>query len=144
MCIRDSVETASDNTNRTVMRVRTHFRKHGGTLGDLGCLSAVFQRRGVLTVRCEDADAISLDLIDAGAEDILEGDGALTVHCPPAQLTSVITCLRDAGLTPEDAALRRIPTLTLPLSEAQKGTLRRLVEALAEDDDVVAVYHNAA
>ncbi|MFT5679234.1 MAG: YebC/PmpR family DNA-binding regulatory protein [Myxococcota bacterium] len=138
------VETASDNHNRTVMRVRTHFRRHGGSLGQHGCLSAIFARLGVLTASCPDPDTLSLALIDAGAEDLHVDGEHLTVRCQPADLSALAGLVNAEGLTVSRAAVERIPTLRQPLSTAHCDGLRRILDALDVDEDVVAVYHSAA
>jgi len=137
------METATDNNNRTVMRIRTHLRRHGGTLGQHGCLQAIFRRLGVVTVRCSDPDTLSLALIDAGAEDLITASDLLTIRCLPAQLADVIARISAAGLTPESADIQRIPSLHQTLRPEQNATLQRLVDALESDEDVVAVYHSA-
>lgn len=137
------VETASDNRNRTVMRVRTHFRRHGGSLGQNGCLSAIFTRLGVLTVSCSDPDTLSLALIDAGAEDLNVDGDRLTVRCQPADLSQLAACVEAEGCAVEQVGLQRIPMLRQAVDAGQQAGLQRLLTALAEDEDVVAVYHSA-
>lgn len=137
------VETASDNNNRTVMRIRGHFRKHGGTLGQHGCLTAIFVRLGEVTVPTDDADTLSLALIDAGAEDLISAPGRLTARCTPEDFSALLDAITSAGLTPESAAVRRIPRLRQALSPKQAASLRRLIADLEADEDVAAVYHSA-
>ncbi|MGB3617662.1 MAG: YebC/PmpR family DNA-binding transcriptional regulator [Catalinimonas sp.] len=139
------VETATDNTNRTVSTVRSLFSKSGGSLSTNGSLMFLFDRKGVFTFRTpegQDEDEFTLELIDAGAEEVEFDEEYATVTCVMEDFGSVQKFLDDAGVEVENAELRRIPTTTKQLDDEELTKVMRLIEQLEDDDDVQQVYHN--
>lgn len=138
------VECLTDNTNRTLATVRYIFGKYNGALGPNGSLKFLFDRKGVFTIDATgiDPEGLELDLIDAGAEDIEVDGGTITVTCAKEDFGSISKKLEELEIEAEEAGLRRIPkeTKVLPVEEARK--VMKLIEALEDDDDVQAVYHN--
>lgn len=138
------VECLTDNTNRTLATVRYIFGKYNGALGPNGSLKFLFDRKGVFTIDATgiDPESLELDLIDAGAEDIEVDGDTITVTCAKEDFGSISKKLEELEIEAEEAGLRRIPkeTKVLPVEEARK--VMKLIEALEDDDDVQAVYHN--
>jgi len=141
------VEGLTDNTNRTLSSVRFIFGKYNGALGPNGSLTFLFDRKGVFTINSEDVsdkdmESLELELIDAGAEDIEIDEDVITVTCAKDDFGSVNRKLEELEIEPDEAMLKRVPkeTKTLDVESARKAM--RLIEALEDDDDVQAVYHN--
>lgn len=137
------VETATDNRNRTAPEVRSAFTKHGGSLGTAGSVAYQFTQRGVIVIKASDLEAATLDAIEAGAEDVEEGEGELIVYTVPTDLDSVRKALADSGYEIEKAELSFEPTTTVPVTdEATARKIMRLMDALDEQDDVTNTYTN--
>lgn len=141
------VEGLTDNTNRTLANIRYIFGKYNGALGPNGSLTFLFDRQGVFTIDAEDLSGrnmedLELELIDAGAENIEVDDEMVTVTCAKDDFGSVNRKLLELEIEPAEAKLKRVPrdTKTLDVESARK--VMRLIEALEDDDDVQAVYHN--
>ena len=138
------VECTTDNLQRTVSNVRSYFNKHGGSLGKNGCLSFVFDRKGVFSFPIGDMDLedLELELIDAGAEEFEVEDGFINVTTALEDFGNMVKKLEEMNIEPESAKLERIPlnTETLPLDDAKK--VMKLIDLIEDDDDVQNVYHN--
>lgn len=137
------VECLSDNKNRTVSEVRHAFSKYGGSLGTDGCVAYLFKLVGTLFVSGEDEDAIMEAALEAGADDIVAGEGGFDIETDPAQLYQVKDALETAGLTVERAQLRRIAETTIALDQEGAEKMFTLVDVLEDLDDVQNVYSNA-
>ncbi len=138
------VEVLTDNRNRTVAEVRRAFTRSGGNLGETGCVGWMFERKGSLTIDAsgQDAEAIALAAIDAGAEDVKVDGDTVEVYATVEDFQAVREALAAQKLTVADAELSWIPkTLFQP---DQKTTVQnmRLIEALEELDDVQSVHSN--
>jgi len=139
------IECLSDNNNRTVSNIRSIFTKRGGTLGTNGSLSFLFERKGVITIQgsqIKNRDDFELEIIDAGVEDIEEGDGVLILTCPMESFGSVQKKLQQLGIEPENAELRRIPNDTKKVDVETGKKILRIIEDFEDDDDVQNVFHN--
>lgn len=138
------VEGLTDNTNRTLANIRYIFGKYNGALGPNGSLTFLFDRKGVFTIGAGgvDLESFELDLIDAGAEDIEVDEGMITVTCAKDDFGSVNRKLEALGIEAEEAGLKRIPKETKVLDVESARKVLKLIEALEDDDDVQAVYHN--
>jgi YebC/PmpR family DNA-binding regulatory protein len=137
------VETATDNRNRTAPEVRSAFGKHGGSLGTPGSVAYQFTRAGVVVLATKDLEAATLAAIEAGAEDVEEGSGQLTVYTKPAELDSVRKALAAAGYDITGAELSYEPGTTVQVTdEATARKLMRLMDALDDLDDVTGTYSN--
>jgi YebC/PmpR family DNA-binding regulatory protein len=139
------VEVATDNRNRTVAEVRNVLTRAGGNLGESGSVAWNFESRGVVTVApaTADPDAVALQAIDAGAIDVLIGDGTIDVYTQPGELETVRKALEDAGLKVTQAEQTRVPKTTVALEEKAAHQTLGLVEKLEALDDVQKVYFNA-
>jgi len=138
------VETLTDNKNRTVGDVRHILTKNGGNLGSNGCVSYLFEMRGVLTFdRGEvDADALMEAALDAGADDVVESGDAIDVIVAPDAFESLKDALETAGFVPANAAISMEPSTTVPIEGDAAESMLRLTDALEELDDVQNVYSN--
>jgi len=139
------VEVATDNRNRTVAEVRNVLTRAGGNLGETGSVSWNFESRGVVTVQPNgaDPDDIALQAIDAGALDVLVGDGSIDVYTEPADLEAVRKALEESGVKVAQAEQTRVPKTTVALDEKAAVQTLGLVEKLESLDDVQKVYFNA-
>jgi len=139
------VETATDNTTRTVANVRMHFTKNGGTLGNSGSVAFLFNRMGEFKIKKDglNADDLELELIDFGLEEIGEdADGNIIIRTAFSDYGNMSKALEDKGIVPISSELTRIPTTTVDLSEDQAREVLELVDKVEQDDDVQKVYHN--
>jgi YebC/PmpR family DNA-binding regulatory protein len=138
------VECMTDNINRTIANVRLAFSKNGGSLGTMGSLSFLFDRMGVFTIPLvgRDVDEFTLEMIDAGADDVEVDDNSFTVYTSFEQFGTMQKKMEELSINTESAELQRIPksTNTVDIDSAKK--VIRLIEMLEDDDDVQAVYHN--
>ncbi len=138
------VDTLTDNRNRTVAEVRHAFTKYGGSLGTDGSVGYLFNKLGVITYGPgADEDAIMEAALEAGAEDVLEEDGAVEVITTPDDFETVRDALRDAGLVPDDAEVTMKPDTSVELDVDGGQTVLSLLDVLEDLDDTQAVYSNA-
>lgn len=138
------VETSTNNITRTVANVRNYFNKSGGSLGKDGCLQFIFDRKAVFMVPEGDLveDDFTLEMIDAGAEEIELEDALYEVIGPMDAFGTIQNKLQELGTNPEEAGLERIPTSYKALDEESMKAWDKLIDSLESDDDVVNVYHN--
>jgi len=140
------VECTTDNNNRTVSSVRSTFSKYGGNLGTNGSLEFIFDRKGVFVLPPDeklDEDEFTLELIDAGAEEVDTNDeGYYHVTCAMADFGRLQKKLEELGIEPETAELQRIPNTTVELNDDDFKQVMKLIDALEDDDDVQKVFHN--
>ncbi len=138
------VEALTDNRNRTVADLRIAFNKHGGTLGESGCVSFLFERIGLIRYG---ADAASADdmfeaALEAGSEDVESRESGHEVTCAADRLSAVRDFLEEKFGTAEAAHLDWKPQSTVPVDEATAESLFKLLEALDGSDDVQRVATN--
>jgi YebC/PmpR family DNA-binding regulatory protein len=140
------VETATDNTTRTVANVRMHFNKNGGTLGNMGSVAFMFERKGVfkLSTAVVNLDDVELDLIDCGAEDIVVEDDEIIVYTAYDDFGAMLKGLEERSIDLVSAELQFIPNMTKEVTDAEMEKLEKLIDALEDDDDVNVVYHGIA
>ena len=141
------VECLTDNLNRTVQNIRSAFNKHGGSLGTKGSLEFIFDRKGVFTIKLSDnvalnEDDFTLEMIDAGAEDVEFEEEYVTVYCPMEDFGVLQKKTEELKLEVENAELQRIPKTTVVLDAEALRKVMKLIDALEDDDDVQKVYHN--
>lgn len=138
------VETATDNTNRTVANIRHHFSKWGGSLGTSGSVDYMFTRKGVFKVKNENiqVDELELELIDFGLEEVKKEEESVLFYCNFTDFGSLQKALEERGIEVESAELIRIPTHFKELSDEQVEDVIRLIEKMEEDEDVINVFHN--
>ena len=139
------VETATDNTTRTVANVRSHFNKGGGNLGNSGSVGFLFKHLGVFKLNPEglSADELELELIDFGLEELGEdSEGNLIVRCAFEDFGSMQKALEEKGITPLSSELEWLPLNTVEVTEEQAEDVFKLIERVEQDDDVQRVFHN--
>ncbi len=141
------VETATDNTTRTVANVRSYFNKCGGSLGTSGSLEFLFDHKCVFHINKKDGielDELELELIDFGVDEIVEDEGEIVLYGEFAQNTVIQNYLEENGFEITTSEFVRIPNDTKTLNEEQTAAVNKLIERLEEDEDVQNVFHNMA
>ena len=145
------VECATNNPTRTAGNVRAIFTRGGGNLGTTGSVSRLFRRMGAFRLKPEglDAEALELELIDHGLEEMGEsagekGEPQLLVRCAFAEFGHLQKALEDRGITPISAESEYLPIAPTPLPDAQAHEVLALVDKLEQDDDVQKVFHTLA
>ena len=139
------VKTLTDNKNRTVDFVRTTMRKHGGSLGNAGCVSFTFSTVGVIVVERTaglSEDAVMEYALEAGADDFIAEDDAFIVHTSVADFSSVRKYLEEKGLNFFEAQIEMLPQNKITLAGDELVKFNKLIDALEDLDDVQNVYHN--
>ena len=141
------VEASTDNKNRTAADVRHAFDKSGGNLGTSGCVSYLFNKKGVIVIEREtcskDEEELMMLALEAGAEDFEATEEIYEITVEPSSFTEVREKLEAEGLTFLEAEVQMVPTTTVALDEQAQEKMDRLVDRLNELDDVMNVYHNA-
>jgi len=138
------VEALTDNRNRTASEVRSIFSRHGGNLGESGCVSWIFHRKGLITVRrdaCSEEEIMDAS-IEGGAEDYRIEDDMYTIITAPQDLASVKEVLQAKGIPIEMAKLTMVPTTSVHVEGKTGEQLLKLLDALEECPDVQNVYAN--
>ena len=140
------VEASTDNKNRTAADVRHVFSKAGGNLGTTGCVSYMFNKKGVIVIEKEktnmDEDELMMLALEAGAEDFSSEDEIYEIITEPTDFNSVVEKLEENELEFAEAEVQMVPTTTVKLDEKSSEKMERLIEKLEELDDVANVYHN--
>lgn len=141
------IETATDNTTRTVANIRSYFNKLGGSLGVTGCLSFMFEHKCVFKIKAQeglDMEELELELIDFGAEDVFKEEESenIMIYAPFESYGDIQKFIEDKGFELVSAGFERIPTDTKELNEAQTEEVQKLIDKIEEDDDVQNVYTN--
>ena len=138
------IETLTDNKNRTVGDVRHILTKHGGNLGASGCVSYLFEKRGVLSFDRSgiDTDRLLEVALEAGADDVTEEDSHIGVVVAPTGFESLKRELVAAGFEPEQAGIEMEPTTTVAVEGSEAESMLSLADALDDLDDVQQVYAN--
>jgi len=138
------VETLTDNKNRTVGEIRHVFSKFGGNLGANGCVSYLFEKRGLIQFDAAgiDGDALLEVALDAGADDVVEGEETIEVATAPGAFEAVKRALEAAGFVPLAATLGLQPSSTVKLEGEDAASMLSLADALEDLDDVQSVSAN--
>jgi len=137
------VEALTDNRNRTIQDVRRVFTRHGSSLGESGCVSWLFENRGVITVETDAAGAeeIALKAIDAGAEDVKTEQGYVEVYTQPQDLEEVRKAIEEKEHV-VSAELSLTPKTTVLLDESKAVQALNFLDQLEELEDVQRVFSN--
>ncbi|MDR1855766.1 MAG: YebC/PmpR family DNA-binding transcriptional regulator [Desulfovibrio sp.] len=138
------VEVATDNRNRTVADVRHLFTKHGGSMGENGSVSWMFERKGVIAIEksvCDEERIMEVGL-DAGADDIADDEDVWTVYTAMGDFAAVRDALEGAGIAMQSAELAMIPQNSVPVTVDVGRKVLKLMDALDDNDDVQNVYAN--
>lgn len=144
------IETATDNTNRTVANIRSFFSKAGGSLGKTGSLDFIFQRKSIFRFAAAeevDLEELELELIDGGLEELYveedeEGNDIVVLQTSFEDFGNMQNLLEQKGIEVKSAKLERIALSHTSLDEEQAADVLKMIDKIEEDDDVQAVYHN--
>lgn len=138
------VEGTTDNMNRTAPEIRHLFGKYGGNMGEPGCVSWMFKKRGVIEINAEgiDEDRVMEAALEAGAEDVSNQGEVFRVLTGPADVESVRKSLEEADLPVIHSAVEMLSDNTIKVEGDQAGKLLKLIEMLEEHDDVNNVWSN--
>jgi YebC/PmpR family DNA-binding regulatory protein len=141
------VEGTTDNRKRTVAEIRYIFSRNGGNLGEAGCVSWLFEPKGLLVVEAEgltvDEDDLTLLALDAGAQDVRNEGDSYAIITGPGEFEAAKTRFESAGITVAHAEFTRLPRSVIEVAGETQEAVDHLVELLDEHDDVQAVYANA-
>ena len=145
------VDTATDNSTRTVANVRSYFKKENGNLGNSGSVAFMFSQFGVFRLKPDgiDRDEMELELIDHGLEELDDGlndDGkpVILLRCERESFGTLQAELESRKLEVESSGFEWIPNSVTELADEQVDEVLKLVDRLEEDDDVQAVFHTLA
>lgn len=138
------VETATNNTTRTVANVRHIFSKYGGSLGVSGSVDYMFTRKAVFRIKLEglNIEELELELIDHGLSDLKPEEDMLALYCEFTDFGILQKALEEKGLEVQSSELIRIPGHTVKISDEQAEDVIKLIDKMEEDDDVVNIFHN--
>ena len=140
------VKASTDNKNRTAADVRHVFDKAGGNLGTSGCVSYMFEQKGVIVIEKEGCplseDELMMEALDAGAEDFSSEDEVYEIKTDPQSFSSVTESLSSKGITFLEAGVEMVPSNYIQLDEQSAEKMQRLIDNLEDLDDVLEVYHN--
>ena len=138
------VDCLTDNRNRTVADIKHLFERHGGSLGEPGCVAYMFQKTGLIVIEKDKVDEEDLlDLVlEAGADDVKEEDAEFNVITDPADFETVKKAVDDAGIPNTFANITMVPQNTVEVEGKKAQQVLNLIEALEDVDDVSNVYAN--
>lgn len=139
------VESLTDNKNRTASEIRLAFSRSGGSLGEAGCVSWIFQRKGSLSISGKglNEEELLLTCLEAGADDLENNGEGFAVICDPTSMSQIRETLVSSGYAVESSDIVMIPKTTVEIktkTEAEK--ILRFLEVLEDNDDVQNVYAN--
>lgn len=136
-------DALTDNRNRTAGNIRKTFEVHGGNLGATGCVSWMFERKGVFTIdKPIEEDHLFEVALEAGAEDVVDADQQYQVLCPPEAFDDVSAALERAKIETDESEISRVPNSTVEMDADDGRKLLKLLDALEEDEDVQNVTAN--
>ena len=138
------VQALSDNRNRTLQDVRNIFSRHGGNLGESGCVAWLFNSKGLIMVETNnlDTEELALQAIDAGADDVSVETGCVEIYTKPEELETVRAALEQDNIPIASAELSMVPKTTLELEEKAALQTLKLLHKLEELDEVQHVSSN--
>ena len=139
------VQATTDSRNRTAGNVRHYFDKFGGNLGTVGCVSFMFEDKGLIVIEKEDVDEDQLmeDALEAGATDFIAEDEVFEIYTEPDDVAAVAKTLSDKGYTYVSAEEDKIPQSYVNVTDEDAVTnMNKLIDALEDDDDITAFFHN--
>ena len=136
------IEVATDNKNRTMSEVRHTLDKNGGRMADPGSVMFQFTRKGVIFTKAK-GDEVMMTALDAGAEDVADEDDGTTIYTAASDLMKVRAALLDGGMEIDSADLQYVPNNTVLVDEETSAKVEKLLDAIDDLDDVVAVHTNA-
>ena len=137
------IETATDNSTRTVANIRSYFNKCNGSLGTSGSVEFMFDHTCNFQISAEgiDPEDLELDLIDHGVEEVFQDEDSLIIYAPFEAFGALQKELENREIEIRSSGFERIPLVTKELTEEQVADIEKLLEKIEEDDDVQNVYH---
>jgi YebC/PmpR family DNA-binding regulatory protein len=137
------IETATDNSTRTVANIRSYFNKCNGSLGNSGSVEFMFDHTCNFQISAEgiDPEELELDLIDHGVEEVFQDEDSLMIYAPFEAFGALQKELENREIEIRSSGFERIPQVTKELTEEQAADIEKLLEKIEEDDDVQNVYH---
>lgn len=139
------VSTLTENKNRTVGEVRHIFDRYGGSMGNTGSVSFMFENRGVLVIErsvdLSEDEALELAL-DAGADDVITSDDVYEIRTAPSAFSAVRKYFEEKGYTFVEASIEMVPNDKITLNADQIVTFQKMLDAFEDNDDVQDIYHN--
>ena len=139
------VECLTDNRNRTAGDVRHYFDKFGGNLGTTGCVSFMFNEKGVIVLEREglDEDTVMSDALEAGASDFQADEDVFEIYTEPSDFSGVRDDLEAKGYSFVSAEVEMVPDTYTDLTDPDQSLkMQKLIDALEDNDDVQQVWHN--
>ncbi len=137
------VNVTTDNKNRAAAEVRHAFNKHNGNLGQTGCVSYLFTRKGLIDIEEGEEDQVMEAALEAGAEDVdNQGDGYFMVECEPESLQDVREAFEKAGLKVTSSSVKRLPSTWVKLEGKELEQCQKLLDVLDDNEDVTDVASN--
>ena len=141
------VECTTDNPTRTVANIRMYFSRNGGSLGTKGSVAFMFDRKALFKISSEglNKEETEFELIDFGAEEFTWDDEhkELIIQTPFAEFGHMQKALEDKKIEIKESSKTFIPTTHKELTDAEEVDVQAMIDKMDEDDDVIAVYHNA-
>ena len=139
------LQALTDNRNRTLSEVRNVFSRNNSSLGESGCVSWIFEPKGVITIEADkvDAEEVALLAIDAGADDVKVDGATVEVHTQIQDLEAIRKTLEGKGIAVSSAELLQVPKTMITLDEQSALQSLKLLDRLEELDDVQHVFTNA-
>lgn len=140
------INILTDNKNRTAAEIRHAFKKNGGNLGENGSVSFMFDRKGYIVIENEeetiDEDSLTMEVIEAGADDIVQQDGCFEIYTSPENFQTVRDYLQRDGYEFSDAEVTMFPQTYRTLSEEDEEKMLQLIDELEDNEDVQDLHHN--
>ncbi len=139
------LDILTDNRNRTAADVRHLFAKHGGNLGETGCVGWMFKQKAVFIVDKEaydDEDGLMEIALNAGADDFQAADDSFEITAEPSAYDDIVAALEEKGIEAVSAEVTMVPDTTVQLEGKDANKMMNLIDALEEHDDVQNVYAN--
>ena len=139
------IETATDNTTRTVANVRSYFNKAGGSLGTTGSVDFLFDHKCVFKMTKQDGidlDELELELIDCGVDEVFADGEEIVIYGPFEAYGAIQKYIEDHGYNLISGEFERIPLDTKEVTPEQRESIEKLIEKFEEDEDVTNVFHN--
>ena len=139
------VETATDNSTRTVASVRSYFNKYGGSLGTSGSLQFLFEHKCVFKINPKEdvsLEELELELIDYGVDEVIQDEDSIVLYGEFHSYAAIQKHLEENGFEIHSAEFERIPNDYKTVTDEQRAQIEKLLDKFEEDDDVQNVFHN--
>ena len=140
------VEVMTDNRNRAAADIRCIFDRAGGNMGQTGCVSYMFNKKGIIIIEREDSideDTLMMEALENGAEDFVSEDEYFEIICMPEAFSTLREYLEAQGYKFMDAEIKMVPDMKKDLTEEEEEKLEKFLDKLDDCDDVQNVWHNA-